>query len=178
MKYRYLLSSGLLAAVYLLSSDSADAAWLSNPHVVVTGNCASEVVLSMDLDAYGNYGAADGRADVLYSGEGGSWTFGNPCPDTNQVLLLVVVSLDDHYDVPLGNYELEVVVNGETVASGYADDLELRHGTPFGAQFDNWSYLLMAVDPAEQYDVRVYNRSGLPSTDWIAIDRISMHLRK
>jgi hypothetical protein len=178
MKYRHLCASVLLAALCLLSSGHADAAWLSNPDVRFDGSCATELVLSMNLNGYNNYGAADGRADVLYSGEGGTWTFNDPCAGTDDVHVRLLVSLDDHYNIPIGSYELDVVVNGKTVVSGYADELGLQHGTPYGQRFGNWALLWIRVKPADRYQISVYNRSGLPSEHWIAIDEISVHLRE
>ena len=178
MKYRFVATFGLLAAAYLSSSTNADAAWLSNPHTVVSGNCASGLVLGKELSGYNNYGQNDGRADVLYSGDVGSWTFADPCGDTDVAYLQITVALDDHYDVPVGNYELDVYVNGKRVTSGYADDLGLRHGAPYGQRFGNWQHLWVQVKPAGQYRIDIHNRSGLPQEHWIAIDRMSLHLEE
>ncbi|MFO7561193.1 MAG: hypothetical protein R6X02_01015 [Enhygromyxa sp.] len=178
MNYRYFAASIFLAALTSLASEHADAAWLSEPEVSVSGSCSEELILRMELEGYEDYGAGDGRADVIYSGESGTWTFEDLCRGTSEAHLRLLVALDDRYEVPVEDYELEVRVNGRRVASGDGDKLGLRHGAPQGERFNNWAFLLIRISPADRYEISVRNRSDLSQEHWIAIDSISLYLRE
>ena len=56
---------------------SPDALYLSDPPVTES-TTTTGYVLFKQLDAFPNYGATDDAADILYTGDVGSWTFAIP----------------------------------------------------------------------------------------------------
>lgn len=136
----------------------------------------SEVILHKELSAYGNYGAADGRADILYTGEVATWNFGLPQdvdPATvRSAFFRTSLIADDHYGVPLDQFFLSVWTNRNYLGNSPAD---LPHGSPFGTRFTNWverDYATTTATPP--YSVTLFNTSAIGG--WYAIDWIELHL--
>ena len=165
------LCAALLCA---LTATLANAQFLSNPTPVRTVT-ASAIVYTKELTAFSNYGT-DGRADILYTGNIGDWTFDVSVADlllaTGTPVFAVTVALDDHYNVPRSAYAMSAAVNGTPVA---IDTANLVHGAPFDSVFNNWADItLSGTVTAGVNTLRLSNTSTAGSTDWIAIDRIRL----
>ncbi len=172
-----------LAAAAATSAAQA-AVFHSDPAPIVVKSTPGLTVLRKELNAFPNYGVADGRADILYSTESAEWTFDlsgtdlpGPVKAANVVISLV---LDDHYGRPISDYVGRISVNGaELFSGGFATDLGAEHGTPFGEVFSNWTLVHLHVKTVQPgvYTVSIANdTSGNVFGDWIAIDYIDLRL--
>lgn len=153
--------------------------FFSNPNPIVRANPVSggtEIVLRMELTGLGGYGAADGRADILYNGEVGTWNITLP-PNVagarvQSAFFRVSLIADDHYNADLAQYNLAVWVNGNALGSSTAN---LPHGSPYGGRFVNWTQrdysIALAAPP---YSISFSNTSSL--SNWFGVDWIELHL--
>jgi hypothetical protein len=127
--------------------------------------------LHKELSGYANYGNADGKADVLYSGETATWTFISTGLSTGTpVQFRFQGVLDDHDGVALEAYSLKVIVNDEPIFAGFPTGF--RHGLPGSAIFTNWATLV--VDAKGQWSVTIQNTSRLSPAEWIGVDWIEL----
>jgi hypothetical protein len=148
------------------------AAWLTDP-LASPSLDGTTLVLHKELSGYNNYGADDGKADVLYTRESGTWTFSSVgLPPGTAVQFVISGVLDDHYSVAKSNYSMTVHVNGTEVFSG---EPGFVHGEPYGKVFTNWEEL--SVDANGEWSITIANTStGIASTDWIAFDWIELRV--
>jgi hypothetical protein len=141
------------------------------------------LVLRKDLSAFGNYGA-DGKADILYSGEAATWHFDVPAsvaPDSIKTAFFrASLVADDHYDVALDRYGLAVWTNAAFLGNAPP---ALPHGTPYIMPFLNWTQRDFAVPGTgtggATYSVSIMNTTRDDSGDspnWIGVDWIELHL--
>ena len=133
------------------------------------------VSLRKDLVGYANYGAANGKADILYSGGKGQWRF--PLDEAYQeASVSMALVLDDHNEFPASAYSIEVRLNGVMVYSGPLDVLQVPNGAPYGQRFQNWRVVTFPVygHQVRSVQVDVANTSDLPARNWIAIDWIEV----
>ena len=156
----------------------------SDPPAVVTFSSPTLTILRQELDAWRNYGVADGAVDILYSAERNQWEFdlsavSLPGPVQSAEVRISLV-LDDHYIQPESDYRGRILLNGVEVFSGASfSDLGVSHGTPFDAIFDNWKVVVFSVPNVTPtiYTVLIENNyDGAFPTSWIAIDYIELHL--
>ena len=148
---------------------------MSNPAPTET-TTATGFILHKELNAFANYGAADGAADIVYTGQVGAWTF--TIPAANIVSATVVASLvaDDHASEPIAEYSY--VVWSGTCDQGIGP--QLPHGSPFNSRFTNWMSVTYAASLTSggAYTVSIENTSTTGSTgDWIGVDWIELHVQ-
>lgn len=146
--------------------------WLTDP-IPTSTESGAYLILLKELYGYDNYGTGDGRADILYSGETGTWIFSPPhIAGGTPVRFVLKGVLDDHYDIALDSYRVKVTVNGVEVFSGFPT--AFQHGAPFGTKFANWTTL--SVPAAGAWSVSIRNASPLSAAHWIAFDWIELHV--
>jgi hypothetical protein len=139
---------------------------LSNNPVTAT------IVLFKELTAYPNYGNPSRNADILYTGNRGSWTFESPAflfvPGNLQARIIIRAVLDDHANVPASRYSARITINGNVVHNGR---LPLEHGVPSGGIFTNWRDLSYNITNLRRTTrVTIENTSTAGADDWIAFD--------
>ncbi len=168
----------LVFLALLVLSVASSASILSDPAATVTCTSTSADFFK-DLNGYGKYGALDGRADILYNGESGSWNFGllTGClPLSNYASATVTFSLaaDDQTSGSASNYTQDIFVNGTLVSSGSLATLE--HGTPYNGPFSNWQlFSFTTTNLSTPFTVSIddtYADSG-----WLGIDSIDVKLQ-
>jgi len=147
------------------------AAWLTDPFASIS-QVGTTLILHKELSGFKNYGETDKAADVLYSGETGTWTFSSTgLPPGTAFQFVISGVLDDHYSVPEASYSMRVVVNGTEVFNAHPPFV---HGTPYGKIFTNWQDL--PVDANGNWSITITNTSPLASSHWIAFDWIELHI--
>jgi hypothetical protein len=139
---------------------------LSNNPVTAT------IVLFKELTAYPNYGNPSRNADILYTGNRGSWTFETPAflfvPGNLRAQIRIRAVLDDHANVPVSRYSARITINGNVVHNGR---VPLEHGIPAGGIFTNWRELPFTVTTLRRVTrVTIENTSTAGSDDWMAFD--------
>jgi len=144
------------------------------PSVTING---AQVVLHKELSGYGNYGLADGAADILYTGQAATWHFSLPSSITLSEVqgasFTASLVADDHGGGP-SPYKLAVWVDGAFLSNGLAN---LPYGTPFGSRFNDWvsqNYTVTTI--SQPYTLTLQNTSNAGGGDWIAVDWIELHL--
>lgn len=145
---------------------------LSNNPVIPT------IVLFKELTAYPNYGNPSRNADILYTGNRGSWSFDTPAflfvPGNLRGQMVMRASLDDHTNVPVNLYSLRITINDRVVHDGR---VPLEHGTPVGGIFNNWKELTFNVPILRRNaHITIENTSNTGSNDWIGFDWMQMRL--
>jgi len=145
---------------------------LSNNPAIVS------VVLFKELTAYPNYGNPSRNADILYTGNQGSWTFESPVflfvPGNQRAQIIIRAVLDDHSNVPVNRYSARIIINGSVVHNG---TLPLAHGTPVGGMFTNWRELTFNVPGLRRVNqVTIQNTSSTGPDDWIGLDWMELRL--
>ncbi|WP_024833609.1 hypothetical protein [Ruminiclostridium josui] len=151
------------------------------PSPVLSNNPATtNIVLFKELTGYPNYGNPSRNADILYTGNQGTWTFDLPAflvIAGNQRAQLVIRSvLDDHSSVPVNRYSARITINGTVVHNG---PLSLQHGTPSGGMFTNWRNLTFDVRNLRRNNrVTIVNTSTAGPNDWIAFDWMELRLNQ
>jgi len=146
---------------------------VSNRRPILTNNAPEQyVALVKELTGYNNYGNPSGNADILYTGNRGTWTFNIPrdiFPGAGaEAQLLIAAILDDHYDSPARNYSATISINNTVV---YRGELPLGHGSPPGDQFRNWRTLTFNVPNLRRNNtVTISNTSRTNANDWIGLD--------
>ncbi|MDS1030912.1 hypothetical protein RDV78_10725 [Bacillota bacterium LX-D] len=146
------------------------------PPILSNARPSTIIVLHKELTGYPNYGNPSGNADILYTGNVGSWTFNLPnylfllINNFERVRLILRGALDDHYDVPENRYNMTVNFNGSRQNFGR---LPFVHGRPRGQQFDNWRQLAIDIPTnilRRNNTVQIRNTSNAGDTDFIALD--------
>ncbi len=151
---------------------------LSDPVPTVTTTAAG-VVLSKELHGYANYGAVDNASDILYTGEQGTWNFTIPgsvdLTEVSSAFFRVFMVVDDHYSTSPSLYTYSVTIDSSLAASGQTG---LPHGDLFGSLFSNWQIRDYGVPlfGGASHTITLNNTSATASGDWIAVDRIELHL--
>jgi len=145
---------------------------LSNNPAVVT------VVLFKELSGYPNYGNPSRNADILYTGNRGTWTFNTPAfllvAGNFRPQLVIRAVLADHSQVPVNRYALRITINGVVVHNGRVN---LPHGTPSGGIFTNWRELTFNVPNIRSTtNITIENTSTTGPNDWIAFDWMELRL--
>ena len=145
---------------------------LSNNPVTAT------IRLFKELTAYPNYGNPSRNADILYTGNRGSWTFESPAflfvPGNQRAQIVIRAVLDDHTNVPVNRYSARITVNGNVVHNGR---LALEHGVPAGGIFTNWRELPFNITNLRRVNrVTIENTSTAGADDWIAFDWMELRL--
>jgi hypothetical protein len=142
---------------------------------------APSITTTGSVTVYPNYGVTDGASDILYTGETWSWNFfvsaGSLAAPVSTAFFRLFLTLDDHYDVAENLYSFSVLHNGNLIFQGAAG---LQHGAPFSGIFSNWAErdFAFSFTPGAN-TVTIANTSNTRSDgfrDWIAADRIEMHL--
>nr|WP_051033570.1 hypothetical protein [Acetivibrio cellulolyticus] len=132
----------------------------------------TNITLFKELTGYPNYGNPSGNADILYTGNRGTWNFSVPpflfVPGNLRAQLIIRAVLDDHQNVPVNNYSARITINGTIVHTGR---LQLEHGRPAGQRFDNWRNLTFNISNLRRNNrVVIENTSNAGPNDWIAFD--------
>ncbi len=147
------------------------------PRIVSNNPAILTVSLFKELTSYPNYGNPSGNADILYTGNQGTWSIDIPsCLLTpgQAAQIIIRAVLDDHYNVPANRYSLRITVNGTTVHNGL---VPLAHGTPGGTLFNNWRPLTFNVSDIRRVNrVVIVNTSTAGQDDWIAFDWMELRL--
>jgi hypothetical protein len=175
----------LLVASHILIAFSAYATPLLTDPTPVVSNSGSLTLLTKDLFGEQNYGVADGAADIVYTGETGTWTFvlsgvGLDAADYNSAAVTLTLVLDDHYAKSTATYSAMIKLPSGTAFNGQTDLLGLPHGAPYGNIFTNWvdAAFTSSLVP-DSFVVSLQNTSTTPKLgdpDWIGIDKIQVAL--
>jgi len=136
------------------------------------------VTLFKELTAYPNYGNPSRNADILYTGNQGSWTFELPAflfvLGNQRAQLIIRAVLDDHSNVPVNRYSARIIINGSVVHNGA---VPLVHGAPVGSMFTNWRELAFNVPSLRRVNqVTIQNTSTAGPDDWIGLDWMELRL--
>lgn len=146
---------------------------------VLSNNPASvNITLFKELTAYPNYGNPSRNADILYTGNRGTWTFDIPAflfiPGNLRARIIIRAVLDDHSSVPVNRYSARITINGSVVHNGR---LNLVHGAPAGGMFTNWRELSYNITNMRRNTrVTIENTSTTGPNDWIAFDWMELRL--
>lgn len=148
------------------------------PPILSNNPVTARIVLFKELTAYPNYGNPSRNADILYTGNRGSWTFETPAflfvPGNLRAQIIIRAVLDDHSNVPVSRYSARITINGNVVHDGR---LNLEHGVPAGGIFTNWRELTFNVTNLRRISrVTIENTSTAGTDDWIAFDWMEMRL--
>ncbi|MDP4153224.1 MAG: hypothetical protein Q8865_07305 [Bacillota bacterium] len=145
----------------------------NDPPPLLSNNPASaSISLFKELTAYANYGNPSRNADILYTGNQGTWTFDLPAflfvPGNLRARIIIRSVLDDHYTVPVTNYSARITINGIVVHNGR---VPLEHGTPARSIFTNWRDLPFNITNLRRNNrITIQNTSSAGVNDWIAFD--------
>lgn len=151
---------------------------IGDPPPVLSNNPATaSITLFKELSGFPNYGNPSGNADILYTGNRGSWTFDLPqgllAPGNlrrGQIVIRAV--LDDHYNIAVNRYSARITINGTVVHNG---PVPLEHGTPSGGMFNNWRNLTFNVANIRRSNrIQIENTSRAGVDDWIGLDWMEM----
>ncbi|HEY9059502.1 MAG TPA: hypothetical protein VIO64_03210 [Pseudobacteroides sp.] len=150
-----------------------------DPPPVLSNNPPSiNIVMFKELTGYPNYGNPSRNADILYTGNRGTWTF--ELPGIQQLLLnqsaqvIIRAVLDDHNNVPINRYSARISINERVVHNG---PVPLDHGTPAGSMFTNWKPLTFTINNIRRMNrITIENTSRTGPEDWMAFDWIEIRL--
>ncbi len=151
----------------------------SDPPPILSNNPATtSIVLFKQLTGYPNYGNPSRNADILYTGNQGTWTFDSPAflivPGNQRAQIVIRAVLDDHSSVPVNRYSARITINGTVVHNG---PVPLQHGVPPGGMFDNWRDLTFNVPNLRRNNrVTIVNTSTAGPGDWMAFDWMELRL--
>lgn len=148
------------------------------PPVLSNNPVTARISLFKELTAYPNYGNPSRNADILYTGNRGSWTFETPAflfvPGNLRSQIIIRAVLDDHSNVPVNRYSARITINGNIVHDGR---LSLEHGVPVGGIFTNWRDLTFNITSQRRVSrVTIENTSTAGTNDWIAFDWMELRL--
>ncbi len=148
------------------------------PPVLSNNPATTSIVLFKQLTGYPNYGNPSRNADILYTGNQGTWTFDSPAflivPGNQRAQLIIRAVLDDHSSVPVNRYSARITINGTVVHNG---PVPLQHGVPPGGMFDNWRDLTFNVPNLRRNNrVTIVNTSTAGQGDWMAFDWMELRL--
>lgn len=150
-----------------------------DPPPILTNNpVTTSVVLFKELSGYPNYGNPSRNADILYTGNRGTWTFDTPAflfvPGNLRAQIVIRAVLDDHANVPVNRYSARITINGSVVHNGA---VPLQHGTPSGGIFTNWRELTFTIPTQRRVTrVTIENTSTAGANDWIGFDWMELRL--
>lgn len=148
------------------------------PQPVLSNNPATaRIVLFKELTGYPNYGNPSGNADILYTGNRGTWTFDIPgilaMGEGFNGQLVIRAVLDDS-DTQINLYSANITINGRTVHTGR---LPLVHGRPFGQRFDTWRPLTFNVPNLRRNNrIVIVNTSTGNPNNWIGLDWMELRV--
>jgi hypothetical protein len=151
----------------------------SDPPPILSNNPVTSTIVALkELTGYPNYGNPSRNADILYTGNRGTWTFDLPAyltvPGNLRARLTIRAALDDHYSVNVNRYSARISINGENVFTG---QLQLEHGTPAGGMFTNWMPLTFNIRNVRRNNrIIIVNTSTVGPNDFIALDWMEMQL--
>lgn len=156
----------------------AIAAQTDPPPLISNNPVVTNFVFSKQLTAYPNYGNPSKNADILYTGNTGTWSFETPSfiapPGRQRAQLVIRAVLDDHANVPENSYSARITINGDVVHNGR---VPLEHGTPAGGIFTNWRDLIFIINnPRRVNRVTIENTSSAGPNDWIGLDWMEIRL--
>ena len=142
------------------------------PPLLSNNRVTANVVLFKELTAYPNYGNPSRNADILYTGNVGTWTFETPAflfvPGNLRAQIRIRAVLDDHANVPVNRYSARITINGSVVHNGR---VPLDHGTPAGGIFTNWRDLPFPITTMRRVTrITIENTSTSGADDWIGLD--------
>lgn len=148
------------------------------PPVLSDNPPVANVSLFKELTGYPNYGNPSGNADILYTGNRGTWSFDVPVPTfitgANRYQLLISAVLDDHRNVPTNLYSARITFNGTVIHDG---PVPLQHGFPEGGRFNNWRTLTFNVRNIRRNNrIVIVNTSRAGVNDWIGLDWMELRL--
>lgn len=148
------------------------------PPLLSNNPVTASIVLFKELTAYSNYGNPSRNADILYTGNRGTWTFESPAflfvPGNLRAQIRIRAVLDDHSNVPVNRYSARVTINGAVVHNGR---VPLMHGIPAGGIFTNWSDLTFNIPNLRRVTrVTIENTSNAGVDDWIGFDWMELRL--
>ncbi len=131
-----------------------------------------------ELTGYPNYGMPSGNADILYTGNQGTWNFRLPSwlpsPQNLTGQLRIHAVLDDHANVPVNRYAMRIYINGALARRG---PVALQHGTPSGGRFVNWRLMTYPVSNLRVNNrILIINDSTAGPNDWIGLDWMELRL--
>jgi hypothetical protein len=158
--------------------DQARASFLSDPTptVTISGN---QIILHKELNGYPNYGVADRAADILFSGETGTWHFTLPAgislASIREPFFRVSIVADDHGS-GISPYTYSVATNTTTVAP---NESGLFYGTPNGGPvFTDWVQRDYGVSiTGFANTITIQNTWPHPGDgNWIGIDWIELQM--
>ena len=150
-----------------------------DPPPLLSDNPATTTLsLFKELTAYPNYGNPSRNADILYTGNRGSWTFRSPAflavPGNQRAQVIIRAVLDDHANVPVNRYSARITINGTVVHDGRVN---LEHGVPAGGMFTNWINLPFDIANLRRTNrVTIENTSSAGANDWMAFDWMEIRL--
>jgi hypothetical protein len=152
---------------------------VGDPPPILSNNPPSiNIVMFKELTGYPNYGNPSGNADILYTGNRGTWTFELPAfqqllfSQSAQIIIRSV--LDDHNNVPINRYSARITINERAVHNG---PVPLEHGTPAGSMFTNWKSLTFTIRNITRMNrITIENTSRTGPDDWMAFDWIEIRL--
>ncbi len=138
----------------------------------------ANITLFKELTAYPNYGNPSRNADILYTGNRGTWTFDSPAflliPGNQRARIVIRAVLDDHVNVPVNRYSARITINGTVVHNGR---VQLPHGSPAGGMFTNWRELSFNIPNLRRNNrVVIENTSSTGPNDWIGLDWMEIRL--
>jgi hypothetical protein len=144
---------------------------VSNPPAVVT-QTATGYVLRKDLNAFGNYGVVDGRADILYSGQSASWTFEVPQAPISSATLAISIVADDVSQGPTYGFRTWA---GACVYDNAST--QLPHGAPAASRFSNWLEVTYPanISPGNIFTMSIENTTTYTGA-WLAIDWLELRV--
>lgn len=142
------------------------------PPLLSNNPVTANIVLFKELSAYPNYGNPSRNADILYTGNTGTWTFESPAflfvPGNLRAQIRIRAVLDDHTSVPANRYSAKITINGVVVHNGR---VPLDHGAPAGGMFTNWRELPFTIRNMRRVTrVTIDNTSTAGPDDWIGLD--------
>ena len=148
------------------------------PPLLSNNPATATITLFKELTAYPNYGNPSRNADILYTGNRGTWTFESPAflfvPGNQRARIIIRAVLDDHSNVPINRYSARITVNGNVVHTGA---LPLQHGAPAGGMFTNWRELTFNISNLRRSNqVTIVNTSTAGPNDWVAFDWMELRL--
>ena len=168
-------SQGLTFAITSFEPPSPTATVVTDPQPTITIN-GNEVILHKELSGTPGYGANDGAADILYTGQAAAWHFSLPSSLSSSQIqgAFVRASLvaDDHGS-GISPYSLAGWVNDYFLGNGVAD---LPYGTPPASRFTDWTTEDYPAPAAANYLFTLQNTSNAGSGDWVGVDWLELHL--
>lgn len=147
------------------------------PPILSNNPPTTNISLFKELTGYRNYGNPSGNADILYTGNRGSWTFTIPGAflglSGRRAQLIIRGVLDDHYNTPESRYSCTITINDRRVHTGR---VPFVHGRPSGQMFNNWVSLPLDFTLARNNRVVIVNTSDTGTNDWIGLDWMDLRV--